>query len=106
MTADNSEQEPKKRYIGKITGINKTRGYGFISSKEIPFTRIFFHWTGLLNETINFLELEKGMEVEFETTEFPDKGTRATRIDVFESKENTNASNMETPTEGSTTKLD
>ena len=34
------------KIIGRIIKINRT-GWGFISSKDIQFTRIFFHWTAL-----------------------------------------------------------
>lgn len=72
-----------KRMIGKVIKVHKD-GYGFISCRDIPFTRIFFHWTSLLPETINFIELKKGDEVEFTPIELPDKGIRAIKIDVLE----------------------
>lgn len=80
-------EDIKKRYVGKITYIEKAKGYGFISSREIPFTKIFFHWTGLNNGNINFIEIDKGMEVEFETMEVPEKGIRAVKIDVLEDED-------------------
>ncbi len=73
----------QKRIIGKIIRVDKA-GWGFISSKEIPFTRIFFHWTSLNSDTAHFTELRKGMEVEFIVLEVPEKGYRAVRIDVLE----------------------
>lgn len=77
----------QKRYIGKIFRLNVERGYGFITCHEIPFTRIYFHWSGLLQKTVNFLELKKGDEVEFNAIEVEEHGVRAIKIDVFESKE-------------------
>ena len=81
------------RYTGKIIHINKGEdetgkngGYGFITTPEIPFIRIFFHWSAL-DPTIKFKELEKGQVVSFQTKEFPDKGLRAIKIRL----ENTNA---------------
>ena len=74
--------EPK-RIIGKVVRVDK-KGYGFIISKDIPFTRIFFHWTSLIQETIKFTELKKGDEVEFTPIEYGDKGYRAIKIDVLE----------------------
>lgn len=60
-----SEEVKPERMTGKIIHVNKTEGYGFITCKDIPFTRIFFHWQGLVQDTLKFLELEKGMQVEF-----------------------------------------
>lgn len=73
----------ERRIIGKIIKLSP-KGYGFIISKDIPFTRIFFHWTALIQETIKFTELTTGMEVEFTPKESKDKGTRAIKIDVLE----------------------
>lgn len=72
----------ERRVAGKIIKISKD-GWGFITSKEIPFTRIFFHWTGLKQETLKFTELEKEMHVEFTPIEIPDKGWRALKIEVI-----------------------
>ena len=76
-----------KRIVGKITKVSDD-GYGFITSRDIPFTRIFFHWTSLNQNTLHFTELRNGMEVEFTPIEVADKGWRAIRIEVLnESKE-------------------
>lgn len=87
--------------LGKIIKLQPEKGYGFITSKDVPFERIFFHWTGLHNETIRFLELKEGMDVEFEVKEGP-RGMRAIKIWILEDDEKVgrknNASNMETPT--------
>jgi len=71
---------------GKIIKVHK-EGYGFISSKEIPFTRIFFHWTALRQDTLTFPELTTGMIVEFVPFKLPDKGYRAYHVKVVEKKE-------------------
>ena len=78
-----------KRVIGKIVKISE-KGYGFIVSRDIPYTRIFFHWTSLNQDTAHFTELTKGMEVEFTPVESPDKGTKAIKIDVLEPESNPN----------------
>lgn len=93
---DKIEQEDAKAHnTGKLTGrIIKLsdRGYGFISSKDIPFTKIFFHWSQLTQDTLNFQELRIGMIVEFEPLELENKGHRALRIRVLE---NNNVSRSE-----------
>ena len=76
----------EKRMVGKIIKVSPG-GWGFIVSKELPFTRIFFHWTSLNQETAHFTELTKGMEVEFTPKDVPDKGVRAIKIDVLEPAE-------------------
>lgn len=71
-----------KRTVGKIIKLSR-EGWGFISSKEIKFTRIFFHWTSLKQETLKFTELKNGMKVEFTPVEVENKGIRAIRIQVL-----------------------
>lgn len=82
---DNSVVDAKTetRVNGKIIKVDES-GYGFISSKEIPFTRIFFHWTSLRPDTKNFKELKNGMQVSFVAVSVPDKGYRAIKIKVEE----------------------
>jgi len=78
--------ESEKRVIGKIIKVAndpEKGGWGFISSKDVPFTRIFFHWTSLKQDTLKFNELKKGMKVSFIPTEIPDKGIRAIKIEVI-----------------------
>ena len=72
-----------KRIRGKLTRVDP-KGFGFITSRDIPYTRIFFHWSGLLQSTRNFKDLEKGMTVEFNPFLLRDKGYRALRIEVVE----------------------
>lgn len=82
-----SVKEPEEiddniRNVGKIIKLSD-EGWGFITSKEIPFTRIFFHWTSLVQDTLKFTELEEGMQVEFKAIEIPEKGFRAIKIKVI-----------------------
>jgi len=74
----------ERRCIGKIIKVFPDKGYGFIVSKDIPFTRIFFHWTSLNQETAHFTEIKKGDEVEFTPKDVPEKGIRAIKIDILE----------------------
>jgi len=74
---------PQTKVTGRIIKISKS-GWGFISSKEIEFTRIFFHWTALRQDTLQFPELRTGMTVEFIPLRVPDKGWRAVHVRVIE----------------------
>lgn len=71
----------ERRAVGKIIKVSD-EGWGFISSKEIKFTRIFFHWTSLKQDTLRFQDLKNGMKVEFTPVEVQDKGWRAIKIRV------------------------
>ena len=70
------------KVIGRVIKLSKT-GWGFISSKDIQFTRIFFHWTALRQDTVRFPELKTGMHVEFTPVEVPGKGWRAVHVRVI-----------------------
>lgn len=86
MFDETTGTEPEKmeqRIYGKIIKISSD-GYGFISSKDVPFTRIFFHWTSLRPDTLKFQELKSGMKVSFAAFELNDKGFRAIKIKVEE----------------------
>jgi cold shock CspA family protein len=76
----------EKRVKGKIIKVSED-GWGFISSKDIKFTRIFFHWTSLKQDTLKFQELKNGMKVEFTPVEVADKGWRAIKIRVLKDGE-------------------
>lgn len=78
----------KERLEGKIVKLDD--GWGFIVSKDVPYTRIFFHWSGLNQDTLHFTKLEKGMWIEFELLEIPGKGLRAIKIKVLEEKDDEN----------------
>jgi cold shock CspA family protein len=82
-TVEIEESKEGNRITGKIIKVSE-RGFGFISSRAIPFTRIFFHWTGLNQDTKNFAELNVGDVVEFEPLKLEDKGYRAIHIKVIE----------------------
>jgi cold shock CspA family protein len=85
------------KVIGRIIKVSKT-GWGFISSRDIQFTRIFFHWTALRQDTLKFPELKTGMHVEFTPLEIPGKGYRAVHVRVIEKA----AANEEATTDVST----
>lgn len=91
-----------KRARGKITMVHP-KGYGFIISPDIPFTKFFFHWTALSTNTLNFKEVKAGMEVEFTpylNEDLPNNvsestgkslGPRAVKIVIINSKDDSNA---------------
>ena len=80
---DNSPVKPDDRRVtGKIIKVSDD-GWGFISSKDIKFTRIFFHWTSLRQDTVKFTDLKNGMRVEFTPVEVENKGWRAIKISVL-----------------------
>jgi cold shock CspA family protein len=75
-----------KRLEGKVILVNK-RGYGFISCKDVPYTRIYFHWTNLIPQ-INFADLRRGDTVDF-ILEKKDDGTyKAIKVDAFDDSKN------------------
>lgn len=79
------ETKPEEtRVKGKIIKVEYQKGWGFISSKEIPFTRIFFHWSSLRQNTLKFTELKTGMKVSFVPVELEGKGYRAIKIEVVQ----------------------
>lgn len=67
---------------GKIFAINQ-KGYGFISSEEQPFTRIFFHWTHLATGT-RFIDLKKNQYVEFDLVDDDRGGYSAIRVSLID----------------------
>jgi cold shock CspA family protein len=75
-----------QRVVGKIIKVSD-EGWGFISSKEIKFTRIFFHWTSLKQDTLKFTELKNGMRCEFTPVEVEGKGFRAIKIVILQTSE-------------------
>lgn len=92
--------QTEQRAVGKIIKISD-KGWGFISSKEIKWTRIFFHWTSLRQDTLNFANLQVGMMVEFTPMVVDQKGTRAIKIKVLPQEELTveNLAEQSEPTE-------
>jgi cold shock CspA family protein len=87
------ERVTDKKIEGKIFHLSE-KGWGFISSQEIEFTRIFFHWTGLDKDTMHFNELRRGMKVEFNPVHIKqvdeetgkEVGWRAIKIKVIEER--------------------
>lgn len=72
----------EKRVKGKVIKIHPD-GYGFVSTKEIPFTKIYFHWTNL-DHSVQFLDLKYNMKVSFIAQQIPEKGWRAIKIKAEE----------------------
>lgn len=50
---------------GQIIYLNP-KGWGFINSHDIPFEKIYFHWSALISgKAPNFAKINKGAEVKF-----------------------------------------
>ena len=79
----NQMEQIEQKAVGRIIRVSKA-GWGFISSKDIQFTRIFFHWTALRQDTLTFTELHTGMYVEFTPLQVPSKGYRALHVRVID----------------------
>jgi|SRR6188768_3329039 len=77
--------DTKVKATGRIIKVSKA-GWGFISSRDVEFVRIFFHWTSLRQDTLPFLELKTGMHVEFTPMQVPGKGWRAVYVRVLEKR--------------------
>jgi cold shock CspA family protein len=75
------EEPAPKRYKGKIFK-KSYKGFGFITSEEIPFEKIFFHWTALAN--CKFTNIKEKQVVTFNAFEVPDKGWQAINIRMEE----------------------
>jgi len=75
---------------GKIVKLHPN-GWGFILSPQLQFTRIFFHWTALSQNTLNFTDLKVGMRVRFYTQHHKEQGVRAYRIEVMDITPNLNS---------------
>jgi cold shock CspA family protein len=82
------EKELPQRMIGKIVRLHQHKGYGFISTPDLPFTKIFFHWSALIQSTLNFVQLKPGMKVEFTPIKLEDKGYRANHVKVIDDESN------------------
>lgn len=81
--SEHDENKEELRVHGKIIKVSDS-GWGFISSKDIKFTRIFFHWTSLLQDTLKFTDIHNGMKCEFTPIEVEGKGFRAIRIRIIQ----------------------
>lgn len=70
-------------YKGTIVFVAYDKGFGFIVSRDKPFERIYFHWSGLIQDTLKFKQLKKGMNVIFDVIEQDGtKGAKAIDIEV------------------------
>jgi cold shock CspA family protein len=78
-----NDKKEEIKIDGKIIKVSED-GWGFIITKEIPFTRIFFHWTSLVQDTMKFTDLRRGMKVEFVPVDKGDRGYHAIKIKVME----------------------
>lgn len=77
MTEKESEYIPG--ITGKIIYLNP-KGWGFINSHDIQFSKVYFHWTGLVT-TLNFKDLKKNSLVKFNALK-REKGWKAINIEV------------------------
>lgn len=68
---------------GKIRKLHP-KGWGFITSPELKFRRIFFHWQFLVNDTVKFENLKLNMHVEFELADLGNDNYRAMKVRVIE----------------------
>jgi len=75
-----------EKALGKIVKLSPS-GWGFILSPQHQFTRIFFHWTALQQNTLNFTDLKVGMKVRFYTQKYKEQGTRAYKVEVIDDDE-------------------
>lgn len=79
------EERQTEKTTGQIVKLNPS-GWGFIVSPSYQFTRIFFHWTALQQNTLNFNDLQVGMRVKFFIQKYKEQGMRAYRIEVIPDK--------------------
>lgn len=96
-----------KRIEGKIIHLDE-EGWGFFSSDEVKYERIFFHWSALSKGERNFKFLERGMRCTFDCVYIkasqdgqPDKGWRALKIKVTDDD-----GSVEAPPTGSISPVD
>lgn len=82
MPEEVNNYETRDNVTGEIYHIGKD--FCFISSEEIPRTRIFMHWQGLLHNTLHFDKLQKGMKIQFRVINHPTHGWRAIKAKVIE----------------------
>ena len=82
------------KMIGRIIKVSR-RGWGFISSRDIEFTRIFFHWTALRQDTLSWKQLKIGMQCEFQPIEIPGRGYRAIKIRIIEREKTNDVSTLQ-----------
>lgn len=90
MSEADKNERTDVRILGKIVKLSQN-GWGFIQSPEhYPFVNIYFRWTALVQNTLKFTKLERGMEVEFTPAPTPhNEGYRALRVKVTNVKAKT-----------------
>jgi len=81
-----------EKTVGKIVKLSP-KGWGFILSPSHQFTKIYFHWTALQQNTLNFNDLKIGMIVKFFTQRYKDYGVRAYKIEVVDGEDFKNQEN-------------
>ncbi len=86
--------DTSKRIEDKVIHLDE-EGWGFFSSDEVKYERIFFHWSALSKGERNFKYLQRGMRCTFDCVfikaskdGLPDKGWRALKIKVIDDGEN------------------
>jgi cold shock CspA family protein len=80
------QKEYKKAITGKIIYLHP-KGWGYINSHEIEFSKVYFHWTGLHNN-LNFKTLQKNDVVKFNALK-REKGWKAINIEAYNEQEQT-----------------
>ncbi len=78
---EDKPNDDSRKFQGKILKLYK-KGYGFLSTPELEFTRVFFHWSVLTRDSPKFPDLAPNMPVEFSAREFDEKGWRAIMVKV------------------------
>jgi cold shock CspA family protein len=73
------EDGKSPKYEGKVIYVSD-KGWGFVTTRDIPFTKIFFHWTFIDKDQKNFTEWKKGDKVEFYTRSVEGMGLQAINI--------------------------
>jgi cold shock CspA family protein len=82
MIKDVTTIKPGDTLEGKVIKVHPN-GWGFITSVDLKFTRIFFHWTGLVQNTKKFPELRIGDKVRFVIQQNQEDAWKAIKIEVL-----------------------
>ena len=81
MKEATTEPLVQKRIVGRISHLNK-RGWGVLISEELPFQKIFFHWTNL-DKSIDFRTLSKKTKLSFVPVTSERGGYKAIHIKLY-----------------------
>lgn len=81
---ENNDEKYLANIKGKIIYLHP-KGWGFINSHAIEFSKVYFHWTGL-SGTTHFKTLKKNDNVTFNALK-RDKGWKAVNIEVVNGPE-------------------